>query len=291
MKKVSMFFENAKPFSQLVGLFFLLLVGMIMAGGVQALIPIEGEGAGQIRMMLVVQAVSQLLMFLIPVLIFAGLFHPGIGSYLKLKGKGSWRLALISMVMVVLLMPLNDVLTWWNEGWQFGPIEESMRRMSEMEKEMLEKMVSLTTVGELVLQLVIIALVPAVCEELFFRGGVQQILSGWFKNRHVAVIVAALVFSLAHGDMYGAVPRFVMGLLLGYLFAYSGSMVVNISAHFFNNAAIVVMYYLYNRGELSMSPTEPLLMPWYVVVMCTVAVGILFVVYFLKNSSKEQSNL
>ena len=241
--------------------------------------------------MLVVQAVSQLLMFLIPVLVFAGLFHPGIGSYLKLKGKGSWRLALISMVMVVLLMPLNDVLTWWNEGWQFGPIEESMRRMSEMEKEMLEKMVSLTTVGDLVLQLVIIALVPAVCEELFFRGGVQQILSGWFKNRHVAVIVAALVFSLAHGDMYGAVPRFVMGLLLGYLFAYSGSMVVNISAHFFNNAAIVVMYYLYNRGELSMSPTEPLLMPWYVVVMCTVAVGILFVVYFLKNSSKEQSNL
>ena len=286
-----MFFENAKPFSQLVGLFFLLLVGMIMAGGVQALIPIEGEGAGQIRMMLVVQAVSQLLMFLIPVLVFAGLFHSGIGSYLKLKGKGSWRLALISMVMVVLLMPLNDVLTWWNEGWRFGPIEESMRRMSEMEKEMLEKMVSLTTVGDLVLQLVIIALVPAVCEELFFRGGVQQILSGWFKNRHVAVIVAALVFSLAHGDMYGAVPRFVMGLLLGYLFAYSGSMVVNISAHFFNNAAIVVMYYLYNRGELSMSPTEPLLMPWYVVVMCTVAVGILFVVYFLKNSSKEQSNL
>lgn len=286
-----MFFENAKPFSQLVGLFFLLLVGMIMAGGVQALITIEGESAGQIRMMLVVQAVSQLLMFLIPVLIFAGLFHPRIGSYLKLKGKRSWRLALISMVMVVLLMPLNDVLTWWNEGWQFGSIEESMRRMSEMEKEMLEKMVSLTTVGDLVLQLVIIALVPAVCEELFFRGGVQQILSGWFKNRHVAVIVAALVFSLAHGDMYGAVPRFVMGLLLGYLFAYSGSMVVNISAHFFNNAAIVVMYYLYNRGELSMSPTEPMLMPWYVVVMCTVAVGILFVVYFLKNSSKEQSNL
>ena len=290
MKNISIFFKDSKPIAQLVGLFFLFLLGLIVVGGAQSILHVGGDTPSAIRGQLVFQACSQLLMFFLPAWLFAVLFHGGAASYHKLYADGRyWLLGLIAVVVFLLLMPLNDFLTWWNSSWHFGAFENLIRSYADAATGTVEKLLSLTTTGDLLLQLLVVALIPALCEEFFFRGAIQQTLQSWFGNDHVAIIVTALFFSLAHGDAYGLVPRFLLGLVLGYLFFLSGSMVVNVCAHFFNNAIVVVMYYLFHVGVLSQSPAAPLQLPWLTVLLCTLAALLLFIVYFVKKPSKRQA--
>lgn len=283
--RISYFFKDTKPFGQLVGLFVLLLVCFVLAAGLQLAVP-AGDGASGIRMELVMQGVSQLLIFLLPVVLFAVLFRERAGQFLGFCSFRWWQ-PLLAMLILLLLMPAIDWLTKWNDGWDLGRIGERLRAVTAASEAVVERMLSLTGAGDFMLQLLVVALVPAVCEELFFRGGVQQIFKEWFGNGHVAVIVTAFVFSIAHGDVYGLVPRFVMGLLLGYLFLYTGSIVVNICAHFLNNAVIVVMYYLYHRGTIAFNPSEQMMLPWHVVAMCGVGALLLFWLYYLKKPSDD----
>ena len=292
MKKISFFFKESKPLAQLLGLFFIFLIGFIVSSGLQVLSLRNGVDPSAIRTQMLIQGASQLLMFFVPAWLFACLYHDGAVSFHKIKADGkSWILGLIAAVVFLLLVPLNDRLTSWNAGWNFGSLEQQLRSIAEASSQLVEKMLSFTSPGDLALQLVIVALLPAVCEELFFRGALQQTLHSWFGNAHVAIIATALIFTFAHGDVYGLVPRFLMGVVLGYLFYYSGSMIVNVCAHFFNNALIVVMYYLYHIGVLSQSPSEPMLMPWGTVLVCTVGAALLFAVYFLKKSTKQASKI
>lgn len=290
MKNISVFFKDTKPLAQLVGLFFLFVIGLIIAGGIQLLFPMGTDSPTAIRGQLVMQACSQLLMFFLPAWLFGVLYHGNALSYHKVVSGGKiWLLGLIAQVIFLLLAPLNDTLTWWNNGWNFGAWETGLRHYADAANGTVEALLSLTTTGDLLLQLLVVALIPALCEELFFRGAIQQTLQRWFGNAHVAIVATALLFSLAHGDAYGLIPRFLLGLILGYLFFLSGSMIVNVCAHFFNNFLVVAMYYLYHIGVLSQSPAEPLLMPWGTVVMCTLVAIMLFAVYFLKKPSKQAS--
>lgn len=84
------------------------------------------------------------------------------------------------------------------------------------------------------------SLLPAICEELFFRGLFQTIAIKQFKHKHLSIILIATIFSLLHGDIFNFIPRFVLGLLLGYLFAYTGSILYPVFAHILHNMLVVV---------------------------------------------------
>ena len=94
-----------------------------------------------------------------------------------------------------------------------------------------------------------IAILPAVGEELVFRGLIQRHLNEWFRNGHLAVLVTSVIFSLVHFQVYSFLPRFFLGLLLGYMMLYGRSVWYPIIAHFINNAIGVVFYYLYFRDQ------------------------------------------
>jgi membrane protease YdiL (CAAX protease family) len=288
VKKLSIFFSNSKPFPQLVGLFFLFLIGFILASGIPIFLPIGYDSPAAIRISMCLQVAAQLLTFFFPAMFFVSIYQDDVSQYLSFDLHGrKWLLAGVAVVIFLLLVPINDWITWWNDQWNLGSLEEPMRKISNASKTTVEKMLSLTTTGDLLFQLVVVALVPAVCEELFFRGALQQILRQWFGNAHVAIVVTALIFSLAHGDLYGLVPRFILGLLLGYLFYLSGSLLVNLCAHFFNNALIVVLYYLYHKDVIAMSPDTPLLVPCLTTLLCTLAAAALFALYFIKKAEND----
>ncbi|MBR3412803.1 MAG: CPBP family intramembrane metalloprotease [Bacteroidales bacterium] len=290
MSRISIFFQDAKPFSKLLGLFFLFLTGFILATGLNNICPPSFVTPTAIRWSMLMQAISQLMMFLLPAVLFAMLFYDSTSPFLKLHFRVEhWRLSLVAVVILLLLVPLNDWITWWNDQWDLGGLEAEMRKMTQLSKDVVGKMLSLTNPSDLMLQILVVAFIPAVCEELFFRGALQQLLQEWFRNVHVAVIVTSLIFSLFHGDIYGLVPRFLLGVLLGYLFLQSGSLLVNVCAHFFNNALIVVLYYLYNKGVLSASPEIPLQMSWFTTLICAFSATALFVLYFVKKNTKKTS--
>ena len=112
-------------------------------------------------------------------------------------------------------------------------------------------MLTVDTFGGLLFNLLVIALIPAVGEELTFRGVLQQSLTRGLKNPHVAIFLSAAIFSFIHFQFLGFLPRMFLGILLGYMFYVSGSLWTSILMHFVNNGAAVVLYYLNHKGIIN----------------------------------------
>ena len=287
--QVSVFFKNTKPWGRLFALGFIFVVCSLMA----SLFPLpsidETATASAIREHLAGSALVQLVVFLLSANLFAILFHGTPKTFFQLASQGRhWFLALVAVLVWILLIPAIDWLAMWNDTWYLGPMEEPMRKMSHDMLVSTERMLSLTSTGDLLLQIVVVAFVPALCEEVFFRGALQPTMQSLTRNGHWGIVLTAVIFSLAHGDMFGFLPRIVLGLLLGYLYYQSGSMIVNVSVHFFNNMVIVVAYHFFNTGYLAFSPADALRLPCVLTIGCTLGAILLFYIYFMK--SKKISN-
>ena len=111
-----------------------------------------------------------------------------------------------------------------------------------------ESFLNVSTFGGLVVNLIIIALLAAVGEELLFRGVILQLFVEWFKNKHLAIIISAILFSAMHIQFYGFLPRMILGILFGYIFIWSGSLWIPILLHFIFNGITVVAAYLFHKG-------------------------------------------
>ncbi len=237
-------------------------------------------------MILVVQSVTQLLTFLVPVVLMTVIYYRGsMREYYRLDFSGRrWYYALAGVVVTLLLIPANDWLTTWNDSWNLGRVGEMLRGVQESTEGLVEKMMSTDTVAGLLGNLLVVALIPAVCEEVFFRAGFQNLIQKWVKNPHVAIWITAIIFSLGHGEVFAFMPRFVLGALLGYLYVYGGSLLPNMMAHFVNNALVVVLYWLVARGVIDIDPEAPLKVDWTLSVLCTLAgAAVLWVTFFSRD--------
>jgi uncharacterized protein len=114
----------------------------------------------------------------------------------------------------------------------------------------VEMMINLKSFGGYVLSLVIMAFLPAVCEETLFRGGLQNFLSRATRSPLLAIIVVSILFSIVHFSFYGFLPRMFLGIVLGLIFYYTGNIWLSITAHFLNNAlAVTVAYVIAQQGK------------------------------------------
>lgn len=175
-------------------------------------------------------------MFLLPALTFASFVSDNPYEYLKVNRTIDTILIGISIVLAVLSLPIINYTSALNllvdlPDWM---LEEENKR-EELITLFLEQ-------KSLWLNLFLLAIIPAISEEFFFRGIIQRLLNKVFKGKHhIAVILTAIMFSAMHIQFAGFLPRFFMGLVLGYLFVYSKSLWPSIILHFCNNAISVVL--------------------------------------------------
>ncbi len=147
-------------------------------------------------------------------------------------------------------------------GW-LGQLNEHIplaKWMIDSEKEAGKQMEAFLTVNnpsDIIINILLVALLPAICEEIFFRGCLQRILIYAFKSPWAGIIVTAALFSAFHMQFEGFLPRMFLGILLGALFWYSNSLWPNIMAHFFNNA-IQVVAVLYYPKMITENPSVPI---------------------------------
>jgi hypothetical protein len=104
-----------------------------------------------------------------------------------------------------------------------------------------------------VFNLVLVAIIPAIGEELVFRGVLQKLFGEWTKNKFMGIWISAILFSAMHLQFYGFIPRMLLGALLGYSLLWTGSIWIPILGHFVNNAFAVLLTYLEQRGKISSS--------------------------------------
>ncbi len=207
-----------------------------------------------VAMMKYFQVVNQLGVFIIPTLLFSFLVSRNVFSYLRLNRQPATMSVLITIMLVFVILPAIHWFVEINEGMHLpdflSRIEEWMKLSEESAMKLTEAFLSTTSISGLIVNIFMIGLLAAVGEELLFRSVLVRLFNNWFNNVHVAVIVSSLLFSAFHLQFFGFIPRFILGLLFGYLFIWSGSVWLPILAHFMNNASAVVVYYLVNIGYL-----------------------------------------
>lgn len=163
-------------------------------------------------------------------------------------------LMLCSMPLVLFLLQINKAL----------PLPDAFRAMEDNTAEMLKGLLQMEGLAELVANLTIIALIPAVGEELVFRGVLQQQLMRRIANPWVAVAVSAAVFSAVHLQFEGFLSRWLLGMVLGWLFWRSRNLWVPVAAHFFNNALQVLAQYAYKKEVSTIDLEQDIQVPWQV---------------------------
>lgn len=248
---------------------------------------------GDVNQMKIGQGISSALIFIAPPLIlYAFTRHHPMREIGFRKPNTAWML-LIGVTLMFVSLPLTNLLTSWNEKMNFGEafetLEAVLKQLEETAGDLTEQMLQVDSIGGLLFNLLVIALIPAIGEELTFRGVLQQALTRRM-NVHVAVFLSAFIFSFIHFQFYGFLPRMFLGLLLGYLFYYSGSLWTSILMHFVNNGAAVVVAYLDYKGliDVDLDHFGATSNVWLIVASLVVTVGLIVLSAKIKKKYGRQ---
>ena len=194
------------------------------------------------------QGISSALMIIAPPMILYAFTRTEPMRQLGFRKPAKGWMLLVGIALMFVSLPLTNILGTWNEKANFGEFLETFLKMLEdAAGDLTQRMLEVDTVGGLLFNLLVIALIPAIGEELTFRGVLQQALTRRC-NAHVAIWLSAFIFSFIHFQFYGFLPRFFLGLIIGYMFYYSGSLWTSILMHFINNGSAVVVAYLDYKG-------------------------------------------
>lgn len=201
-----------------------------------------------LKTMQFIQAIG---VFILPPLVLSYLWSEKPIEYLRLHKKSKALDVIYVFVFMVLIIPFVNLLGDLNQHMELPKalegIENWMKTSEKQAQILTEKLLAVKDVQGLFVNILLIAILPALGEELIFRGALQRILHEW-KGAIFAIWVTAFVFSAIHMQFYGFVPRLLMGAFFGYLLVWSGNLWMPILAHFTNNVLAVIFYYFKNNG-------------------------------------------
>ncbi len=245
----------------LLSLLFTLIIGIAMGflffGGEMLDYVKEGLSFSDpaiLPMLKYLQIINTLGIFIVPSIIFALLASKAPTRYLAMRLSPSMFSVIAGIAVIIAILPFIHWIAGINEmmclpEWLSG-IEDWMKRSEDQAKELTELFLGTTSVSGLMVNLLMIAILPAIGEEFLFRGVLLRLFREWTKNPHVAVLITAFLFSALHMQFYGFLPRFILGIILGYLFVWTRSIWVPVLVHFVNNGIAVVAAWYYARGKI-----------------------------------------
>lgn len=239
----------------------------------------------------IMQLVSTFFIFFVPAILMAYLLNRKPYRLLGFNFHFSPRQAGMTILIMLAALPLVGALGELNK---MIPLSQEMKTYFEgLEKQYADQVKVLARIdsgSEFLLSLLVMAIAPAIFEETFFRGGMQNLLQRITKNPWISIGVTSLVFSAIHFSFYGFIPRFALGVILGLIFHYSGSLWLSILGHFFNNALVVTQIYVYLRQGKSVDDAMEETYPLYWGLIGLAAIVFLFV-YFRKFAAEDRKKI
>lgn len=232
-----------------------MLLFTLLALGLWGLIFGSRQDTLSLKVMQMLQTVGT---FMLPCFVVAFLGSERPMHYLHLAQRIDWKSGLFVVLLMLLASPDINLLAWLNEQMQLpdflSQLEALMQQQEENAAALTEQFIQADSVGVLLFNLLLMALLPAFSEELCFRGVILQFFTPLADeansskaNLHLAIWGSAIIFSAIHFQFYGFIPRMLMGALFGYLLVWSGSLWLPILAHFTNNALAVLLYNVSDR--------------------------------------------
>ncbi len=203
------------------------------------------------------QVTNQVGVFILPVLFFSYLVSNNTFEYVSANRLPKLISILLGGMVIYSILPFNNYVDEINRQLNLpdslSGLQDWMMGKEVMAKKLTTIFLKASTIPGLLVNMLVVAVIPAIGEELLFRGVLLKLLNSILKNIHFAVILSAIIFSAIHIQFYGFLPRFILGLILGYLFVFTGNIWVPIFAHFINNASSVIIFYLHHNGYIKVT--------------------------------------
>ena len=250
-----------------------------------------GMGTNSRLYLYTIQSINSFGVFLFPALLFSYCASKKIFSYNEANKVAPPQLVGYVLVLSLFILPVISCLGYFNDQISLPEsmqkIEVWMRKMEETSKNALQLLTANSNITILFLNILVLALFPALFEEFLFRGTIQPFFSKWFDNKHLAIIVTAFIFSAIHFQFFGFIPRFLLGIYLGYLFVWGKSLWLPIIAHFMHNAVSLIFNYGVQRRGIDLEEIDPSQISEFypVVIFCTFCVG-LWIYLLWKKATK-----
>lgn len=235
-----------------------LLIGSVILGEVVAYITFGQAAmkAQETSVLQLIQVFTSIGPFLLPAVIMVLLCCEGpLRSNLMMSKRFSWRSLAICIAIIIVSVPfvswLEDVNLHMRLPDCMSAIETWMREREDAASELLKKFTDSSDVFVFIINILTLALLPGICEEMYFRVGVQTRLF-CDKTRiqgYWAVILTAVLFSAIHLQFFGFLPRMVLGAILGIMLLLTGNVWYSVAAHFFNNTIALTIAYIEAHGE------------------------------------------
>lgn len=234
--KISLLFGLIFSSFILHNLFALLIVSLSVQDGFNMFFSYDLSSSLSINIMKFVQFFNALGTFITPILIYGYI----IDFNFNFKTSVNRQSALIVIAIMILVTPLVSFLLEWNTLINFP---EWILKYEMNSEEIILAFLNMNTYWDLLFNIIVMAIIPAFGEELLFRGLLQKSLFKKIGEIHISIFITALLFSAIHLHLDGLLPRFFLGIILGYLFYWSQSLWIPIIAHFINNAMAIIFSY------------------------------------------------
>jgi membrane protease YdiL (CAAX protease family) len=214
----------------------------VMSGG-QNLTP---QALNQFRW---AQLLSSIMTFVIPAYLYAYLSDEHPLAYLGVKKNTKMVILFAVLFLFVAVEPFAVYMGQINQHVNFGPDQQKLEDIERVYENAMNNFVKMRSPMDLFVNLFIVALVPAVSEELFFRASLQNILERWTRSPWVAIIISSIVFALLHLTIFKFLGILTLGVALGTLFYITRNILYNIFFHFVNNSISLLVAYYASRNE------------------------------------------
>ena len=238
----------------LIGGFFLYQ----FVGGLLTLVifgfDIEGAPPDSLRLMTMA---GQILFILLPALLFSRWVYGDVSDIISLK-LPNWIEMFIFSAGILILTPLlqtymflqNFLIEYLASSYKFiNTIKSLLDSLNALVEKTYSNLMKADSVTEMILVIIVIAAVPALCEEVMFRGYIQKSL-GFKVKPFWAALITAIFFGFYHFNPYGLLPLISLGLYFGFAAYISNSLVVPIFLHFLNNFGAVILYYIIGDDQV-----------------------------------------
>lgn len=243
--------------------------------------------------LLIMQATTSLGGFLIaPYFIWNAMRKKGL-AYFNLK---ALNIAFILLIfgIVFSFVVVDSIIIEWNQNIHFPDFLKSFEEWARAKEDQLADLTKMLTnfrsTTEFAIAFLVVAIFAGVCEEFFFRGIIQTELFKGTNNIHVAIWASAFLFSAIHAQFFGFVPRMLLGGLFGYLYFWSGNLLVPMVAHIFNNGFSLVMIYLYQLKVIQTDFDSPEAAPMSLIIP-SLAIAIALLYFFKKRFSPSNTSI
>ncbi|MDE6484824.1 MAG: CPBP family intramembrane metalloprotease [Duncaniella sp.] len=224
------------------------LIFMMIIGAVMHLIPMPLTT----RTMRVLAVVQDMFMFILPAAVTAVIVSPYPGRLLDVDRRPSVSWALMGILALLTAIPAMNWLVEWNEHISLPEVlsglEAKMKTYEATAQDSVKILMGGTSTADLIMGILIIGIFAGVSEELFFRGALLGCMIHSRMNKHLAIWITAIVFSLFHLQFYGFFPRVLLGAYFGYIVWWTGSVWVSAIIHAFNNSVIVAAEWMSRAG-------------------------------------------